>query len=394
MTVLNSGGVTRRTLIAGAGAAALGSRLPNRSAAESQVLRLLCWAGYDNAGAIKRFQTDTGFRVASDHIAANDEIFLALRAGGIGKYDLVTPGNGVIAALVADGLIQPLDEGRLTSTADCFSMFQRPDWSVVNGQFYAAPYVWGAVPMIYASKSMAAPAAWTDLLTARFDDKIILTNDSVSNIMIWNRALGAADPAHVTRQQLEATISALLRIKREQAAAYTADMETVAEQLAAGKAWVATTGWESVPMFPAAKGAGLEIARPNPGSFSFCDNLCLVTKAPNPSAAHAFIDHLRAADEQAILMNSMKQATVNAKAVAKLDDVARAAFDYENLAGFIARNPFYGFPPFQDTAADVATYVDWVNVWEEVNGAKLNSKPKAGPFSAASPSAGASPTPS
>jgi len=365
--------ITRRALLAGAGAASVAARIARSTSAADNVLRILCWGGYDNGVAAKAFVDATGFTVKADYIGANDEIFLKLRAGGLGHYDLVTPANGVIEALVGNGLIQPLDETKLPSIAQCLPQFQKPSWSAVNNRFYAAPYVWGTVPMIYASRQTDAPTAWTDLFDDKFIGKIVLTNDSVSNIMIWNRALGAVDPAKVSTAQLNATVQVLLRIKREFASAYTNDMNVVTDLLVNGKGWVATTGWESMPTFAAARAAALKVARPNPGVFSFCDNLCLVSNAPNPDAAHAFIDHMRSSDAQVVLMNAMKRATVNAEAVGKIDADARGAYDYDHLDQFIARNPFFGFPPFSVIDEEVATYVDWINAWEAVTNARIGS---------------------
>jgi spermidine/putrescine transport system substrate-binding protein len=374
--------ISRRAFAAGAAGALLAGRVHLVANADGPVLRLLCWQGYDNGDALKAFTAKTGVTVKADYVGANDEFFLKLRAGGVGKYDLVTPANGVVGALLADGLIQPLNESRLASIAECLEPFQRPAWSTVNGQFVGAPFVWGAPPMIVSSKFTTAPTSWTDLLDKKYDGKIILTNDSVSNIMIWNRALGAADPAKVSLTQLNATMDVLLRIKREYAGAYTGDMGQVADRLAKGKQWIATVGWEAIPAFNGYAGAGLELARPDPGVFSFCDNLCLVSQAPNPEAAYAFIDYMRSADAQVSVVNAIKRGTVNAAAVSRLDEYARGAFDYDHLDQFIERSPFYGFPPLSNGDDDTATYVDWVNAWETINGARLNSGPTPTPTAA------------
>ena len=376
---LGARGLSRRALAVGAAEAFFASRFHNRAVANGPVLRLLCWQGYDNADALNAFTAKTGVTVKADYVGANEEFFLKLRAGGLGTYDLITPANGVIAALTGNGLIQALDESRLASIAACLPPFQRPAWSTVDGRFVAAPFVWGTVPMIVSSKFTTAPAAWTDILKAEYTGKIILTDDCLSNIMIWNRALGAKDPANVSLTQLNATMAVLLRIKRELAGAYLGDMGQVADRLARGRQWIATTGWESVPSFVGYSKAGLEIARPNPGVFSFCDNLCLVSQAPNPDAAYAFVDHMRSADAQAFLMNSIKRGTVNAKAVGSLDAFARNAFDYDHLDQFIARSPFFGYPPLSNGDDDTATYVDWINAWEDINDARLNSGPTPTP---------------
>jgi hypothetical protein len=173
-------------------------------------------------------------------------------------------------------------------------------------------------------------------------------------------------------------------------------MNLIVSLLAAGKVWVSTTGWESMPTFAGYQNAGLKIARPNPGVFSFCDNLCLVRDAPNPDAAHAFIDHMRGSDAQVILTNVMKRGTVNADAVGKIEPYARGAYDYDHLDAFLARSPFYGFPPLSDGGDGIATYVEWVNAWEIVTAGKLGTgepisrTPPVSPIAHGTPTSGIS----
>ena len=95
--------LNRRSILAGGlGLATLG--LPQWSArAADPTLQMLCWAGYDDPAV-------TGdFRLLTQHIGANDEIFTFLRSSGGGRFDLVTPSDGVVQGLANVGLIQPID---------------------------------------------------------------------------------------------------------------------------------------------------------------------------------------------------------------------------------------------------------------------------------------------
>jgi spermidine/putrescine-binding protein len=119
-----------------------------------------------------------------------------------------------------------------------------------------------------------------------------------------------------------------------------------------------------------AKDKPVQIAHPLPGDFTFCDNLCLVAGAPQPDAAHAFIDYMTSPEVQARAMNRMHRGVVNAQAVPLLDEGIRALFPYDDLGPFFEVNPLLGFPPLGDNDEGFATYTDWVNGWERVRTAK------------------------
>ena len=58
--------ISRRALLAGAGAASIASRLPRGVSAADKTLRILCWGGYDNVDAAKAFVEATGFTIKAD----------------------------------------------------------------------------------------------------------------------------------------------------------------------------------------------------------------------------------------------------------------------------------------------------------------------------------------
>ncbi|MGI8477943.1 MAG: ABC transporter substrate-binding protein [Thermomicrobiales bacterium] len=394
-------GVTRRRLLGGGAALAGGAFAADgllrrgRGAADgAKTLRLLCWGGYADDRVTAAFREATGFAIQADYIGANDEIFTFLRAGGIGRYDIVTPANGVVQDLIAVELIQPLDTGRLTGIEGLFPRFQRPEWAMSGGRMFAAPLLWGTTPMVYAADRLSAPpAAWTDLFEPKYAGKVILTDDGVGNLLIWNRALGAPDPARVTIAQLNRTIGSLSRLKLDQAIDYTGNMGSIASQLANGRAWISTTGWESLPAFDQAKKADLRLARPAPGDFSFCDSLCIPIQAPHPEAAHAFINHMRTAEAQSLLINLLQRGTVVEAAVAKLSPRVRAIHAYDDLDTVFATSPLVGFPPVRDGNDGIATYVDWVNGWEQVRNTGMRRLVTPTATVARTPVAARTPTP-
>ncbi|MGH2561385.1 MAG: ABC transporter substrate-binding protein [Thermomicrobiales bacterium] len=362
----------RRRLMAGA--AAFVAARSGRAHAQDNILRLLCWGGYDDPAATAGFREQTGVGIHSTIIGANDEIFLRMRARGPGRYDLVTPQNGVVHLLAEAGLIQPIDLGRLTRTASLLPAFQNPDWAIVDDQLYAVPYLWGAVPMVYNADLLAPPPArWLDLQSQDYRGLIAMHDDGLGHFKIWNRVLGAADPVRVTTSQLADTTDVLISIKSQQVVAFSPDMGAIAGILARGEAALATLGWPATPTMDVAQDANLQLAYPQPGSFSFCDNFCLATGAPNIDAAYAFIDHMLSAEAQATVAAAVVRGVVSGEAAPLLEPSLRALHPYDDLDPFFELNPIVGFPPVHDDDSGIATYVDWVNAWERVRYARMDA---------------------
>jgi spermidine/putrescine-binding protein len=363
--------MNRRKLI-GAGVVALAAGIgpwPLAGRAASP-LRILCWSGYADPGLLGAFTDKTGIQVQATTIAANDEIFLKLRAGGLGHFDLVSPQNGVVQGLIDVDLIQPLDQTKLNNAADYLPQFQQPDWTMRDGASYAAPCLWGSSPLAYNSTLLTEPpASWVDLQGEDFRRKVVMYDDGIGHLKVWNRALGAPDPTRVTPVQLEKTVQTLMAFKAENVVAFVGKMEDLAARLASGHATVSTVAWEVVPSM--ASGQSLQIAHPQPGDFTFADAFALAKGAPSPDAAHAFINYLIAPDVQAGLMNRLRRGVVNAKAIPLLDETSRGLYPYDNLDPFFAMNPLLGFPPFDTSNSGIASYPDWVTAWDRVRYAKM-----------------------
>ena len=361
----------RRFVQAGAAAAAtrFGARPLLGRAADP--LRFLCWGGWSDREIVQGFTDQTGIPIEATFPISNDDIFMKLRISGPGHYDVVTPQNGIVQGLIDVELIQSLDESRLTHLADCLSQFQEPDWARRDGARYAVPFLWGSSPMAYnADLVEAPPESWAGMQAETYRKKIVMLDDGLTHLKIWNRALGAEDPTRVTPEQLNRTVETLMVLKSEQVVALVRTMEDVAGFVARGVALMSTTAWELVPAMTVAKDKPVRIFHPLPGDFTFCDNLCLVADAPQPDAAHEFINYMTSPEVQARAMNRMVRGVVNVKAVPMLDEGVRNLFPYDDLDPFFAANPLLGFPPLSDNDEGITTYIDWVNGWERVRTAK------------------------
>jgi spermidine/putrescine-binding protein len=365
--------LSRRALVA---TAVSGTAAPRRLRAQDRpLLRILGWPGYDDPAVTQGFRDVTGFDVRVDVIFSNDEIPLVLRSGGLGQYDLLAVGNGVAAALAEAELTVPLDDARLPTPDTRFPAFQRPEWATLDGATIAVPFLWGTSPLIYNADHLTEPPIdWLSLLDERFTGRVIVTDDPMGNLFIWNRALGAPDPARVTRQQLADTVGALSQLKRRSAVAFSGNMGEVAGMLAVGPGWLTTAAADGLRFYQAAGGANLRTARPAPGDCSFVHGLAIPVGAPQPNAAYSMIEHLFQPATQAFLSARVRRATVRPDAVPLLDEGTRSLVPYDDLDRAFERSPLLEFPPLSDRGDGIATYLDWVNGWDDVRAAPMVGK--------------------
>ncbi|MER3437208.1 MAG: hypothetical protein C4346_06245, partial [Chloroflexota bacterium] len=224
--------LTRRRLLGAAVAATsvLAMARPGKGQPDAApVVRLLCWPGYDDAEVLAAFSRATGARVEATFVGANDEFFTFLRAGGIGRYDIVTPHNGIVRALAAAGLLQPVALDKIPNTADLFPRFQSPEWVRHANQIWGVPFLWGTSPMVYnVDHFPEPPASWSVVRSRSVRGKVAMTEDGLGHLILWNTVAGYADPTRVTLAQLNTTIETLIAIKRDQAVAFVPSVKELA----------------------------------------------------------------------------------------------------------------------------------------------------------------------
>ena len=334
-------------------------------------LTMLCWQGYDGPNANKPFVEQTGIEINATYLGSNDEIFATLRAGGLGKIDIVTPYHGYVKNLYEADLLQEIDYSRLPNTADYIPLFQKPEWNTFDGKTYSAPFVWGTGPMIYNAEFIPEPPKeWMDVMKPEYKGKVVMTDDALGHYLIWNQVTGAEDPTQVTQEQLDKTTDLLIQIKTEQARSFSPNMGDMADIMARGEAWLSTIGWEAVPKFPVAAGSRPALHPPRSRRLHLRRLLLHPEgEAPNLDTAYAFIDHMLSPEAQAIAMDDMDSATVNEKAIPLLDEATRDLFPYDNLDEIFEVAPVWGFPPLEDQGDGIVTYNGWLEAWERVRAA-------------------------
>ncbi|MCB4822736.1 polyamine ABC transporter substrate-binding protein [Roseicella aerolata] len=274
-------------------------------ASAQPVLNVYNWTDYIDPAVVERFQQQTGIRVRYDVYDSLETLEGKLSAGRSG-YDLIVPtSEPSFARLVRAGALRPLDKDRIPNWRNLDPRLMERVAAVDPGNRYGAIYLWGTVGLgIRLDRVRAlwpeAPMDGLDLLlkpenAARLARCGLAVMDSATDVLPSVLAWLGKGPDSTEAADLRAAEQALLAIRPHLRA--IPGSGALVDMLATGEICVALTYSGDVIQAAARAreaGRGVEIGyvAPKSGAHLWFDMLAIPADAPNPDAAHAFIDFL------------------------------------------------------------------------------------------------------
>lgn len=272
--------------------------------AENHELNIYNWSDYIGETTIADFEAETGIDVRYDVFDSNDVLETKLLAGQSG-YDVVVPSGNFLARQIQAGAFQPLNKGKLQNLGNLSDKIMRSvsdAWDADNR--YGIVYMWGTTGIGYNVQKIAErmPDAPVDSLRMLFDPDVV-KNFADCGIHVLDAAdeLVPAALAYIGEQPdskdaavLEKAEPILMAMRPHVAKFHSSEYINA---LANGDICLAF-GW-SGDVFQAADraveaGSGVEIAYsiPTEGALMWMDMMAIPKDAPNPDAAHLFIDYI------------------------------------------------------------------------------------------------------
>jgi spermidine/putrescine-binding protein len=344
--------VSRRDLMKNAALASAGLALsgPIGRAMAAISINMVCWQGYDDAFKAGSFMADNGYEINPTYIGSNDEILTKISAGGRGSIDIVTPYMGYVPLMVAADMLESIDETSVPNLKNVLPVFRNDPNIVVDGKLYAAPFTWGAAPMLYDPEHFGAnkPTSWRDLEKPELEGKFGFSDDPIGNITI--AAIVATDAAvatELTEAQLKQAIDYLIMLKSKARLVATSWGE-LADAMARGEIVATFSGWETMKKFVADKGKNVEFFYPKEGTFAWLDNVCIVKDAPNIEADLKLANHVLSIESQRMVGEEMLQGIVSQAAIDALSPDAATLYPYDDMTAFGKSATFFPFPPLED----------------------------------------------
>ncbi|GIW38541.1 MAG: PotD/PotF family extracellular solute-binding protein [Meiothermus ruber] len=280
--------------------------------AQNQTLQLYTWTDYIDPSIVRDFEQATGIKVRITYYESNEEMQAKLQAGGVSQFDLVVPSDFIVPVLINLKLLQPLDKGKIPNLKNLDPKFANPPYD--PGNRYTVGYLWGTVGLMYRTDIFKTPpASWSVLFDPKEQKGPFTLMDSPREMLgIGQRYLGLSvnntDPAQIRR-----VINTLLTAKQSRnfkgfQGGVSATKLLLANQI------VAAVVYNQDALRTAEGNPRYGFTIPREGSTLFIDSMAIPAKAPNPEAAHRFINFILDAKIGARLAEYQQSATPNAAA--------------------------------------------------------------------------------
>lgn len=276
-------------------------------------LNIYNWFDYIGPETIAGFEQEFGVRVTYDTYESNEEMLGKLMAGATG-YDLVVPTGYQLPLLRERGMVARLDRARLPNWDNLMPLFQSTPADPAGE--YGVPWQWGITGIAYRADLLpAAPDSWGAFLDGTAAGKATMLDDGreVLGAMLRYRghSLNSVDPA-----ELEAARQDAIAAKASLLAFMTLALKG---QLASGDVVMAQC-WNGDTRQAQRENPSIAFALPREGSLIFNDYMVLLSDAPHPAAATAFLNYILRPDVGAAISEETGYGTPNRAAQERMRD--------------------------------------------------------------------------
>lgn len=262
------------------------SVLAGCSKKETAKLNLFTWEGMFPQEVLDAFTEETGIEVNYSNFDFDETMLAKLEAAKGGDYDLVIADDYIIETVIAQGLAQKLDKSKIENFVNVNPVYQ--------GQFYdpadeyTVPYGAGVQTIVYNDGAVDIDiTGYADLWDASLVDSLgVIANHRVINGMalkILGESYNTNDLPTIRRAgEKLVELAPNIRLIKD---------DNLQDDLVSGEIDVAVMYTSQVTMAKLAK-PDLKVVFPTEGiGFGIMANF-IPSKAPNPDAAHQFIDFI------------------------------------------------------------------------------------------------------
>ena len=303
------GGVAAAALMAGAAAA--------------EEVRVYNWSDYIDESLLEKFETETGIDLIYDVFDSNEVLETKLLAGGSG-YDVVVPSGTFLQRQITAGAFQKLDSSKLPNRENM--------WDVINERLakydptgeYAINYMWGTTGLgvnVDKVKEALGEDAPMNSLALVFDpanmEKLagcgVHFLDAPAEIIPAALNYIGEDPDSQDPDVIAKVEPVLMGVRPHVQKFHNSEYINA---LANGDICVAI-GWSGDILqardraAEADNGVNIEYHAPKEGALMWFDNMAIPVDAPNPDAAHKFLNFIMDAQNMATASNYVYYANGN-----------------------------------------------------------------------------------
>ena len=272
------------------------------SASATGDLHIYNWGNYTNPEMIKKFEAANDIKVTLDSYDSNETMLAKVEQGGSG-YDIVVPGDYMIAIMLKKDLLEKVMPNQMSNFKNMDPKWVNVYWD--KGRNYSVPYQWGTTSFQVDTTVYKGDINTLKLLydpPKELQGRINMLNDMNDVINAGLRYLGYPR-CNNNKAQLKELNTLLLSAKKHWR---TMDYSTI-EKLTS-KDVDLSQNWNGAAMRARAQRPELEYAYPKEGFTGWMDNVAVLKGAPNVENAKLFMNFMMDPENAAMTSNFARYA--------------------------------------------------------------------------------------
>lgn len=286
------------------------------SSAKNGELNIFIWTEYVPDSVIEKFQEEYGIKVNVTTFSSNEDMLAKVKSESEGTYDIVQPSDYMVESMVAQGMLEELDQEALTNLGNIGEQYLNPDYD--PGNVYSVPYQGGVAAIgVNTAKITDEITSYDDLFKADYAGSLVVLDDYRATIGMVERSMGVSvnetDPA-----TLEEVKEKLLSLK-DNIKVY--DSDSPKSQLISGECTLAYC-WSAEIALAMEENSDIKIVYPSEGAFRFIDNWAIAKGAKNYDNAMKFINFMCEEEVAGMVMEEFPYLNCNQAAVEANADYA------------------------------------------------------------------------
>jgi len=293
-------------------------------AAQAEEVRVYNWSDYIDEGLLTKFEEETGIDLIYDVFDSNEVLETKMLAGSSG-YDVVVPSGTFLQRQIAAGAFQKLDKSKLSNIGNMWDVVEQRTAQYDPDNAYSINYMWGTTGL-GVNVGKVSEILGEDINRGSLD--LIFNPEKMAKL--------ADCGVHFLDAPAE-MIPAALKYIGEDPDSHDPDIIAKAEPvLAAVRPYVqkfhsseyinalangdicVAFGWSGDILqardraAEAENGHEIEYHAPVEGALMWFDQMAIPADAPNPDAAHTFLNFIMDAQNMATASNYVYYANGNA----------------------------------------------------------------------------------
>lgn len=301
---------------------ALGAVIAANTALAEEV-RVYNWSDYIDEALLEKFEEETGIDLIYDVFDSNEVLETKLLAGGSG-YDVVVPSASFMERQITAGAFQPLDYTQLPNSENLWDIIKDRTDAYDPDNKYSINYMWGTtgigvnVEQVKAALGEDAPIGSLELLfnpenMEKLAECGVHVLDAPSEVLPAALAYIGEDPTTHDSDVMAKAEPVMMAVRPYIRKFHSSEYINA---LANGEICVAF-GWSGDILqardraWEADKGVEIAYAAPSEGALMWFDQMAIPVDAPNPEAAHKFLNFIMDAQNMADASNYVYYANGN-----------------------------------------------------------------------------------